>query len=144
MKDWFDSDIPSRNRHPASLPSILDLGRLAYAAASNNDPPSENADNEEERGTLLWHREEALTNLLLTFRAKTLGDAVAQLSVAFTASEGLGAEVPEEVLVRNALNIRRALLSSIPIIAKAASLDLAEIGAEYIPEYATREFPAEA
>lgn len=39
---------------------------------------------------------------------------------------------------------RRTLLSTIPVIAAAAGFDLAEIGAEYIPEFATRKFPAEA
>jgi hypothetical protein len=144
-KDWFDSDIPSRNRHPAPLPSVLDLGRLAHAAATNNDPPSsENADDEEARGNLLWHREVALRDLLTTFRAKTLADTVTQLYVAFIVVDNLlGFDMPPEDRDRDAITIRRALLSAIPVVAEAAGLDLAEIGAEYIPGFADREFPAE-
>jgi uncharacterized protein YndB with AHSA1/START domain len=35
-------------------------------------------------------------------------------------------------------------LSTIPVVAAAAAFDLVEIGGEYIADYATREFPAEA
>jgi hypothetical protein len=137
-------DIASR-RAIRDLPSILDLARHANAAATNDDPPpSENAD-EEAKGALIWDREAALRDLLLTFRAKTLGDATAQLYAAYIAADDLlGLELESRDRDRFATNIRRALLSAIPIVAEAAGLDLAEIGAEYIPDYTTREFPEEA
>jgi hypothetical protein len=143
--DWFDSPRSDHPPTPTPLPSILDLGQLANAAATNNDPPpSENAADEEARGMLLWDREVALRDLLLTFRAKTLGDAVTQLYVAFIAADDLlGFELPPEDRDRKATAVRRALLSAIPVVAEAAALDLALIGGEYIPEFAAREFPME-
>jgi hypothetical protein len=132
---------------PQPLPSIVDLGRLANAAGldPDADSPSTQTDGEKARGTLLYHREVALRSLLLTFRAKTLSDAAAQLYAGLIAADDLlNFELPAEDRCRNAVTIRRALLSAIPVVAEAAGLDLAEIGAEYIPEYAAREFPAEA
>jgi hypothetical protein len=87
----------------------------------------------------------ALRNLLVTFRGQTLADAVTQLYVGFIASDDLlNFELPAEDRVRDATTVRRALLSTIPVIAAVAGFDLAEIGAEYIPDFAAREFPAEA
>jgi hypothetical protein len=131
---------------PQPLPSILDLGRLANAAvqAGDPDPDPVQADAEKERGTLLWHREVALRNLLVTFRAQTLADAVTQLYVGFIAVEDLlNFELPAEDRIREATTVRRAILSAIPVVAAAAGFDLAEIGAEYLPKFADREFPAE-
>jgi hypothetical protein len=144
-KDWFDSDIPPRNRLPAQpLPSILGLGRLAHSASLAIDVAHE-ADDGKKRERVLFDQGAALRDLLLTFRATNLSDAVTQLYVAFIAADDLlGFELPPEDRDRNATAVRRALLSAIPAIAEAAGLDLAEIGAEYIPEFATREFPVEA
>jgi hypothetical protein len=133
------------NPRPGLLPTILDLARLSNAVGMAGDIDPAKAYAEKARGTLLCHREVALRNLLLTFRAKTLSDAVAQLYCAFIAAEDLdGIEQPNEDRIRNAVYIRRALLSAIPVVAEAAGLNLAEIGAEYIPDIAAAEFPAEA
>lgn len=130
---------------PQPLPSILDLGRLAHAAGQSGGIDPVRADDENARGTLLWHREVALRKLLVTFPAQTLADAVTQLYGGFIAVEDLlNFELPAEDRVRDATTVRRALLSAIPVIAAAAGFDLAEIGAEYIPDFAAREFPAEA
>lgn len=127
---------------PQPLPSIIDLGRLANAAGMACDPDPPQPDDDKGRRALLCNREVALRDLLLTFRAKTLSDAAAQLFAAFVASEDLmNFELPAEARIRDTVSVRRALLSAIPVVAKAASLDLAEIGAEYIPDFATREFP---
>jgi hypothetical protein len=124
------------------LPSILDLGRLANAASLLGDPLV--GEDEKATESTLWDRQVALRNLLLTFRAQTLADAVTQLYVGFIAADDmLNFELPPEDRIRDATTVRRALLSAIPVIAEAARVDLADIGAEYIPEYATREFPAE-
>lgn len=147
MKDWFD---PPNSDHPRSapllpsiLPSILDLGRLANAASLLGDPLI--GGDEKATESTLWERQAALRNLLLTFRAQTLADAVTQLYAGFIAAEDLlNFELPAEDRVRDATTVRRALLSAIPVVAEAASLDLAEIGAEYVPDFAAREFPAEA
>jgi hypothetical protein len=74
-----------------------------------------------------------------------LADAVTQLYAAFIVVDNLlGFDMPPEDRDREAITIRRALLSAIPVVAEAAALDLAEIGADYIPDFAAREFPAEA
>jgi NAD(P)H-hydrate repair Nnr-like enzyme with NAD(P)H-hydrate epimerase domain len=82
---------------------------------------------------------------LVRLRAKTLADAVTQLYAAFIAVDALlGFELSAEDRNREATMIRRALLSTIPVVAEAAALDLAAIGADYIPDFAAREFPVEA
>jgi hypothetical protein len=81
---------------------------------------------------LLWDREVALRDLMLTFRAKTLSDAATQLFAGFLAAEDLmNFELPPEDRDRKATAVRRALLSAIPVVAEAAGLDLTLIGGEY-------------
>ena len=155
-KDWFDSNDPHPRSSdnvpsmPAPIPSITDLGRCAAAAGklserydSVNDPTLPITDG---RNTLCLDRERAFLSLLATFPAKTLSDAAVQLFAAFctadelTCFEGLSAEGLSNRVTR----LRRICLSTLPIVAAAAGLDLEQIGAGYIPGFRDREFPAEA
>lgn len=132
---------------PRPLPSILDLARHANAALLLAGRPRQTPkppDDIEERNARLYERDEALRLVLLTFRPKTLSDAVAQLFAGFIMAEDLATlALPPEEHYRRAMALRRMFLGTIPVVAEAAALDLAEIGGEYIPEYAAREFPAE-
>jgi hypothetical protein len=132
---------------PRPLPSIVDLARHASAALLLAGRPRQSPKSPgdiEERVARLYERDEALRLVLLTFRPKTLSDAVAQLFAGFIMAEDLAAlALPPEEHYRRAIALRQIFLGTIPVVAKAASLDLAEIGGEYIPDFAAREFPAE-
>jgi lambda repressor-like predicted transcriptional regulator len=148
-KDWPTPDDNS-SRHPdhrrptpQPLPSILDLGRHAGTATLRGDDIGDQPETGWANGlmTLHYDQAEALRDLMLTFQAQTLGDAAAQLWAAFRAAEELEAGLPPEECVTA---IKRALISALPLVAKAAGIDLAEIGAERIADLAEHEFPAGA
>lgn len=141
MKDRFDSPNSNQPRSLPLLPSILDLGRLAHAAMVWEDDPT---DEQKKKMATLCARETAFRDLLLTFRAKTLGDAVVQLYAGFIATDDLQIfDKPPADQIRDVQAVRRALIGAIPVVAEAAGLDLADIGAEYITGFADDEFPAE-
>jgi hypothetical protein len=136
---------------PASIPSITDLGRHAAAAsaladhydkANFNLPDDKRTQVEDRRQTHLTDRDGAFRNLLVTFRAKTLSDVAVQLFAWFCAADGLVSfELTSGSGDEYATILRRVILSALPVVAAAAELDLAEIGAGYIPRFADREFP---
>jgi hypothetical protein len=136
---------PRRTLSP--LPSIVDLGRYAHAndAAIGRlyEATSKEPDTDEHKA-LLFDRADALRKLLLTSRAVTLGDAATQLYVGWLVSEEMhGFDLPKGDLQRCCLALRRVFLSTLPVVAAAASLDLAQLGSDPIADYAAREFPAE-
>jgi hypothetical protein len=144
QKDRFDSD-DNRLAAPQPLPSILDLARQAGAASGRaDDLCDQSANARDDRVTLLYDRSDALRDLLLTFPAKTLGDAAAQLYAGFRLAEEMEVDLPPEERRQCVIKIRRAFLSALPLVAEAAGLDLAEIQAQRIADLAAGEFPADA
>ena len=145
-KDWFASDDPhprNDNARPILLPTIAELGRFAAAASAGserydkvNNPELPEVDGREQ---LLNDRNAAFRQLLVTFRAKTLSDATVQLYAGWCAAHRLRSEaegIDETILYR-------VLLSVLPVVAAAAEMDLAEIGAGDLPDFVAREFPPE-
>jgi hypothetical protein len=154
MQDWFDSNDPRRRPDhggpvpPMPLPSIFDLARHAEAASLRADLLGkfrQQPGDDDEKLTVLHDREEALRGLLLTFRATTLSDAAASLYAGFCVADyGTCRDVQPGECARDYATLRRVFLSTLPVVAEAAGIDLALIGADYIAGYAAREFPAEA
>jgi hypothetical protein len=153
-KDRFTSNDPpprtsdNARSMPAPLPSITDLGRHAavaserYEAASTREIETGNTNG---RQGLLYDRELAFRSLLLTFRAETLSDAAVQLYAGSIIVDTMdGFDLSEAQRHEHFVQLRRVFLSVLPIVAATAQLDLAEIGADCIADYADLEFPAEA
>jgi hypothetical protein len=154
-KDWFDVNDPS-TRHddarkiPAPLPSITDMARHAAAYLQRADSPVETDSAEPTRTrknhqVVLYDRDEALRELLTCYRAASLTDAITQLYAGFLiADDAANNEMAVADHVERADSLRRIFLSTLPILATSAGFDLAEIGADYIADYANHEFPGEA
>lgn len=150
-EDWLNSDDNSSHHTdhrlpaPQPLPSALDIARHACAASGRADDMCDEKPHErDDRVMLLYDRDETLRDLLLTFRARTLGDAAAQLYAGFRVAEEMEVDLPIEERRRCVIKIKRALLSVLPLVAEAAGLDLTEIQAERIADLAAGEFPTEA
>jgi hypothetical protein len=132
---------------PPPLPSIIDLGRYAGAVTLNAtrlyDHPGREGPDDGKGRDLGSDREKAVTDLILTYRAKTLADAAAQLFVGFRVVCDLENDDPEPSdLKGDVCALRRMVLSVLPIVATARGIDLAELGGDYIAEFADHEFPA--
>lgn len=117
---------------PADLPSILDLGRHlrilrdAYheadlAALAAHDTPE--AERQRDRMGRLHDRNNAISDLVLTMEARTLGDAVVQLVLADEVAdicEGCNSDIDD--YKRTLTVLRRMLASVTPIISVAAGV----------------------
>jgi hypothetical protein len=147
-RDWFEAGRSERPA-PVPLPSILDLARQAGAASLRADQLGDQSypQRQDDSDLMISLYDEAahLRDVLLTVRARTLTDATAQMFAGFLAAEEMeDFDLPADERSRCVTAIRRALLSALPVVAEAALLDLAEIGAERIADFADREFPADA
>lgn len=134
---------------PAAIPSITDLGRHAATFVRRVDTLPVSGGNQptdrKAQQNVLYERDEALRSLITFYRATSLSDAATQLYAGYMAADhATNHDLTVEEHVRCADTLRRLFISTLPLVAAAAKLDLAEIGAEYIVEYAEREFPAEA
>ena len=83
---------------------------------------------------------EALRALALTMPAATLGDVAGQIAIGFVVSEVAKGEVltPDEAQVEF-LKLHRILASCLPVVAKAAGIDLVALAGDHMPEYCARE-----
>lgn len=84
---------------------------------------------------------EALRALALTMPAVTLGDAAGQIALGFVVSEVARCEVltADEARVEF-LKLHRIMASCLPIVAKAAGIDLVALAGDHMHEYCAREF----
>jgi hypothetical protein len=149
--------MPKAIQHPttpppaAPLPSILDLCRRRLALSNGLDRlEAARADTTnraaqisfETAETLSYDQQNALSDLMTTFPAVTIGDAAAQLCVAWlTVSTLENFDIPRTERDKLVLTLRRITLSVLPVVASAAGLDLAEIAEDYLVDSRAREFP---
>jgi hypothetical protein len=125
-----------------TLPTILDLGRLAGVISLNTNTT---ANEQSKDGKAAFDLLDGLHDAMACRRAQTLGDVTAQLVVAFIllqyAYDFEG--VPKEKLEHHQLMLKRIVLSALPVVAKAADVDLTELDADYLVEFGDREFMSE-
>jgi hypothetical protein len=143
-----DAGDTGRTR-PAAIPSITDLARHAAAFTERADalyvPGADQPVDLKDQQRTLYERDDVLRKLITCYRAKSLSDAATQLYAGFMLADyAANNELTVREHVECADALRRLFLSTLPLVAAAAKLDLTEIGADFMVEYAEREFPAEA
>jgi hypothetical protein len=147
----------SRVKHPTfpppfPFPSIYDLalaGKVASAENARLDNLSmtlpKTATGAEEAAinyamNVFHDREEALRQMMALFPAQDLRDAVAQLYAALIAVDRIQAnDLSRREIDNEALRIRRAVLSCLPVVAASADVSLDDIGEE-LSWWVEREF----
>lgn len=153
-----DSVAPSLHpRPPAGAPSIWDLAQAAHqvrAEAARIDTAdraawalgvSDTADRRKaEALAQAWDQENALLDLAATLPAETLRDSVALLTWSDRMLEDLGAMLdaitgpPDVCGLKRAVEmvdrLQSVLTNTVPILAMAAGVSVADIGAEHLAE----------
>jgi len=142
---------PTTPPQPAPLPSILDFGRTRAALLREADQIAERLDAAarhprgialEQALELAYDRDDALIDLIATLPATTIGDAAAQLCVAWREISYIDSfDLPKADLEAHHAKLRRMILSVLPVVAEAAGLDLAEITDDWIMDHRATEFP---
>jgi hypothetical protein len=134
------------------LPSIFNLARRSneiLEAFNEIDRAHLGADNQRAKKifdsalSLCVTRRDALNDLILTMPAVSLADVAAQLEAACRVADGLDTgELPRSIGASVA-QLRRALLSAIPVVARAAGVDMETVGDGSALDLHAYEFPSE-
>ena len=134
-----------RRQPPEPLPAVLDLGReivrlsnrhqeldstqlaLRRQGLESREEFSQNQDLERRMQTLFL-REEALVDVTVAMRARTLGDVAVMLGLAWRVLDGAFASEYEEGSYERAFKqVSHALLTSLDVVIREAGLDLDEV-----------------
>ena len=121
------------------LPPVIELGRsLAvleadYLLLDETTAARSPTQPEEQRMNLLYRQQDTLRELISTIPAATMADAAAQIGVACVLTSQLEASdwrQPEHQDRRRRLMeaVHRITLSALPVVAKAAGLDMNTMG----------------
>lgn len=108
----------------APLPSVHDLVRHAAIALNRTDASGDMT-------SLGVEQYDALALVALCIPAETIQDATAHLVLAYQAASELEDSLGDKAFVEGRVKqLRRALLSALPLVASAAGADLVQLGAE--------------
>ena len=137
-----------------SLPlSVLEIGRQIRVASDEYDRQDKLMYSKTEKSvadkhaikctqSLAFDRLDALSDLALTLPAQTLGDAAVHAALASDIVDRIEAcDITKSDIVGDLKQLRRALRSILPVIAREAGLALAEIAGDTAEEFCAREFP---
>ena len=149
--------MSARQKTPHStgdLPlSVLDIGRQIRVASDEYDRQDELLYSKGEKSvadkhaikctqSLAYDRLDALSDLALTLPAQTLGDAAVHAALASDIIDRIEAcDITKSDFTGDFKQLRRALRSILPVIAREAGLALAEIAGDTAEEFCAREFP---
>jgi hypothetical protein len=127
------------------LPSIIDLALHAGSVGTTSRRLYDTASERPRRGdkglALGCDQEHQIHKLITTMRAKTLADVAAQLFAGYIIIDQLDGDDDLSEYRSDILQLRRVILGGLSVVAQAAGVELAALGADYLPRYIDDEFP---